>query len=500
MDIKEYIRQNKQLYDILLYYVENNDENQFRLLIDQIKRQNLVQNRAKLREFIHLIIKISSNHYRTPMFVIKLKELLLYLSDKIKKNFTNFEIFDLFKINKLLLLFLIENQVMKLDDIIINQIFNVESITFLYFYYPEIKKHLNSDQNEKIESKMIQYDQDVFTNFEKKRQIGENDSYICDLIRNDSVEQFIVYVNRSNIPLSCKIKQSIFETNSFLLKNQPTLIEYSAFFGAIQIFQYLVLNGIELNHSIILYAIHSNNHDLIHLIQEYYTNTDQNYYEKCLKEAIKCHHNDVANYFQNNFLNEEIGNKYDANVINYSCHYYNYSFFPNDISHKFIFYYSCKYDYYTIVDFIIKNHKLNDYSKKVNISPLYLAAKGNNKDIINLLQLNCGIKNLYHLFEGCSKLTEITILRNIRSIGEKAFFGCVSLHHIKIPSTIIAIGKKAFEGCISLVNITIPCLVNTIGDRAFAECKSLKDVIIPSSIKTGENVFLNCPLVEIHWC
>ena len=76
--------------------------------------------------------------------------------------------------------------------------------------------------------------------FDEKLKIGENDSYICHLIRNDSIEKFVIFVNQTNLNLSSQIKSSIFETNLFLIKNdETTLIEYAAFFGSIQIFQYL---------------------------------------------------------------------------------------------------------------------------------------------------------------------------------------------------------------------------------------------------------------------
>ena len=93
---------------------------------------------------------------------------------------------------------------------------------------------------QEIEQEMKNIYPDIFVNFEEKRQKGENDSYLCELIRTDSIEDFISYVNQKNISLSSKIKSSIFETNSFLVEKEPSLIEYTAFFGSIQIFQYLL--------------------------------------------------------------------------------------------------------------------------------------------------------------------------------------------------------------------------------------------------------------------
>lgn len=88
------------------------------------------------------------------------------------------------------------------------------------YFYPEIKSFLDESVTKSIEKQFIEMDPNFISTFDEKRQIGENDSYICKLIRNDSVEEFVSYVNRSNIPLSSSIKSSIFETNPFLVKNE----------------------------------------------------------------------------------------------------------------------------------------------------------------------------------------------------------------------------------------------------------------------------------------
>ena len=50
------------------------------------------------------------------------------------------------------------------------------------------------------------------------------------------------------------------------------LIEYASFFGSIQIFKYLYLNGcksnISQNSSIMVYAIHGCNEEIIHILEK----------------------------------------------------------------------------------------------------------------------------------------------------------------------------------------------------------------------------------------
>ena len=123
------------------------------------------------------------------------------------------------------------------------------------------------------------------------------------MIRADSIDDFIIYVNRYNISLSSTINSSIFETNSFLLKNKKTtLIEYAAFFGSIQIFQYLRLNNVILSKRLWLYSIHGKNWELIHLLEECRVRPENGTFIKCLQESIKCHHNDIANYINDVYI------------------------------------------------------------------------------------------------------------------------------------------------------------------------------------------------------
>lgn len=69
------------------------------------------------------------------------------------------------------------------------------------------------------------YDKSEFS--EKDRKIGENDHEICKLIRQDLSEEFIPFVSRESISLSSKISPSIYETNPFLKKKTPSLIDFS---------------------------------------------------------------------------------------------------------------------------------------------------------------------------------------------------------------------------------------------------------------------------------
>ena len=154
------------------------------------------------------------------------------MKNEIKQTFSNFEIFNLFKSNKRILLSLIEERIFVIDKNIAKIIKNgkYKDRKYIEYFFNEMKPFLNKKEIKEIK---------IPDNYDENRKNGENENYICKLIRDDSIEDFIIYINRTNLPFSQRIKTSIFETNSYLLNNNPTLIEYAAFFGSIQIFKYL---------------------------------------------------------------------------------------------------------------------------------------------------------------------------------------------------------------------------------------------------------------------
>ena len=219
--------------------------------------------------------------------------------------------------NKRLLLFLIKEQMIILTQSIYLIMTDKKHSKMDYSSYLSIEFEKFNKVKPSIENNKL---------FEERRLIGENENYICQLIRNDSINDFIVYINKNNISLSSKITKSIFETNPLLCETNPTLIEYAAFFGSIQVFQYLQLNGVSLNSSLWIYAIHGKNPEIFHILER---NCEKNSdtYKICFKEAIKCHHNDFAKYIQNNFLKHK--SKTENLLINLK--YHNFTNLPIDL-------------------------------------------------------------------------------------------------------------------------------------------------------------------------
>ena len=95
-------------------------------------------------------------------------------------------------------------------------------------------------------------------------------------------------------------------------------------------------------------------------------------------------------------------------------------------------------------------------------------------------------------FEGCKKLSKITIPNSVLEIGRNAFKGCISLRNLVIPNSITQIKDSAFEGCEKLSKITIPNSVLEIGQNAFKDCISLRNLTISESITKIRNSTFSC--------
>ena len=137
---------------------------------------------------------------------------------------------------------------------------------------------------------------------ENQRQIGENESEICSIIRKDSLDEFISFVKKNKINLKKEIEISCYESHPFLIAETPSLIEYAAFFGSVQIFNYLYQNNVNLKSSIWIYVVHGNKIELIKFLQKENIEPEFDDYEDIFKEAVKCHHNEIAFYIKKNLM------------------------------------------------------------------------------------------------------------------------------------------------------------------------------------------------------
>ena len=321
--------------------IDKNFEN-FNQLFEDAKIRDC---KHEFRLFLHFILKVTNNRHHTPNFFNKIDRILQFLKDDFKE-FKNEIIFQLFQGNKRILLFLIEEKILIVDKYFVKRIISKKYLAKNYpqYFAPEIKPFLKEKwfpkydpNNDKLTNNVWVEDikKELPDNFYENRKIGENDSYLCKLIREDLVEDFVAHVNRFSIKRNAVITPSIYETNSSIIKKQEnlSLIEYAAFFGSIQIFTFLINEDVELKSSLWHEVIHGRNAELIHLLENNQVEPtvtvvknlkkiEEESYKGCIKESIKCHHNEIANYFINNHLKNE--NDSSREITIQCMKYYNF--------------------------------------------------------------------------------------------------------------------------------------------------------------------------------
>ena len=388
MSIVETKEKMKMIQSVLLEFLEDesNAEENYEKFFKIFTEYQITEDKYIFKAMLVLLSAIGNNHRRVPNFISKLEQILTKIKKDIQNHFSNSEIFLIFKSNKRILLFLFEEKIITIDEYIVLQITSNRFYRKNYteYFLPEIKPFLTEEFIQKNRSRRRSLNDEGFTDtlkkeipeeFYDKRKKGENDDYLCELIRTNQVKDFIAFINRSNISPESYIKKSIFETNQLLIgKADISLIEYASFYGSNDIIRFLQINeNVMLTQSLWIYAIHSGDAELIKYLEDNQVSPPEDKYETVLKESIKCHHNDVSNYVIEYLIKEEdqknnIESNYDDNLYRYAIESYNYCFFPENMKCKNIFFYLCEFNYYSLVSLYLAEEKvdINEKIKKIN--------------------------------------------------------------------------------------------------------------------------------------
>ena len=390
-DTESNLNQMKDVHQCILRFIDNDDnqEENYHNVVIRLENINFISDTDNIRQILYLLAQLSDCHYRKSNFFGKIEKLLEFLKDSIQKRFSRDEIFNIFRKNKRILLFLFEQGLLILDQPLIKLFCTNEYRRYRYISYfsPEIKPLITFDEKKKYfsldlsnltkESQMPhdclevlkkELITDLPENFYDKRKIGENDTKLCRLIRNDSLDLFIEYMKQKSIPFNTYIMPSIYETHRKIddISKKVNLISYALFFGSIQIFSYLQQNYADQHLDLFNLSVYSNNISIIKQVENIHQlniNT-----EIMFKEAIECHHNDIANYIQCNYMDQQQNLPHydlEKNIYTNSIHYRNFSFFPGDFKNPFLFYYFCKYNYVNIVENYLK-------TTSVDLNKLYI--------------------------------------------------------------------------------------------------------------------------------
>lgn len=352
MNISANLSKMKNIQDSLLIFLEsqNDMENDFQIFQTKIEQDNIID--KYFLDFLNLLLKIADNHHRTLDFNSRIDRILLFFKDSLTKCFSNHRLFNLFWQNKRILLFLIEEKIIIIDEFIFSKLKNIDSdFNYIKYLEPELISYFTQQS--------MKDTQTFSESYENNRKIGENDSYICHLIRNDLIDEFKNFAKQKKLKLSIKIKLSIFETNNFLVKDSITLIEYAAFCGSSQIFKYIFENQKNVQPTIWTYAIHGQNSEIIHLLEEKEIKPES--YENCFNEAVKCFHNDLAKYIKDKYLQDTIIDMNNYLFLSFN----NYNYFPDSFKTESILIYMCQLNYINLVKLVF-----NEIKEQIDINKI----------------------------------------------------------------------------------------------------------------------------------
>lgn len=333
---------------------DNNTSHNFENLKNNM---HFLQDPSRLKDFLRFISFVSLNHHRSIDFFSKIENVIRE-SRVYQEQLSNQEIFTLFRNNKRLLLFLYNEKYLEFDSFVIRNL--LESETMIDYFYYELEPYIP----QKVKDKIHVFSRDVF---EKKRVDGGNDD-LQNLIRNDLIEEFILYITTNNVPLNSKITISSFETDDFLPTRTPSLMQFVCFCGSVAIFKYLYMNGVRLTMVLWLYAIHGRNSEIIQILQDNNLKFPKDSSINCILEGIRCHHNEIVSFLDD-------GNRSpSANLalISTTLESYNFEMIMEYLTWEqkeigYVLYFLCKSGYLELVSLLLQIQSLQVNMRVISI-------------------------------------------------------------------------------------------------------------------------------------
>lgn len=260
-------------------------------------------------------------------------QLLIEIKDVLKSNLSAEEITMNIR-NNAARVALFEHGIIDIQSIRKDSQFNF--FCFRYFHseiqnYDPVFYNNMIQKNDHLEQTMKLIASDITTHNQLRRE-GQSEHLICKLIKEDDLEGFQQLVTSQNYDLKRHIPYSVYETIDFvnIHTNMPTLIEYAAFHGSVNVFKYILMalqsKQIMLPVSLPVYAAAGGNYDIIHLVEGCINSQDNNpddeldddddfsFYQylrmkrtlrftspQVIDACIEFHRNDVLDYLVDNY-------------------------------------------------------------------------------------------------------------------------------------------------------------------------------------------------------
>lgn len=355
MNYPDFFEKIKELDSLFQEYFEKEEFNEsvYQSITDIISFQKMTEVRSKFKILINLMANIVSYHRVGHNFEEKFEKIIQFLD--IFKTFTPNQIFKFFRFSRRSLYYFFRHKLITPNDNMLKEIIKNNFHYYLFNYIPN-SLYTYKQCGYVIHSVAYSMPQ----NSQELLEIGENNFQICSLIRKDLVEEFVTYVSTNNFQLNTMIPLSYFETNPFLCGKSVSLIQYAAFFGSIQIFQYLKMNSVYLDQSLWEFAIHGQSPEIIHLLEENRITLPKEKLPGLIEEAIKCHYSNIATYL----INKDDELKPDS-FYRFAYTYYNFEFFLEEMNYGYIFLFACDYDYIDIAKDIIQEKGFQQHEELI---------------------------------------------------------------------------------------------------------------------------------------
>lgn len=100
-----------------------------------------------------------------------------------------------------------------------------------------------------------------------------------------------------------------------------------------------------------------------------------------------------------------------------------------------------------------------------------------------------------HVFEGCTKLTTLSLGDALERVGDYGFSGCTNLTNLAFPATLKVLESSAFYNCYSITSTSFAdgCQLDTIGNSCFCGDVALTAFKCPKSVSyIGDGAFAEC--------
>ena len=226
MEYQEYLGIKQEMYEHFMSLIEdeNDIEEDFEEIIKIIQKAKCQEISIEFKGLLHLISELDKNHHRSSTLFTKIEGILFHYSEYIKRSFTNEELLNVFSKNQRILHFLIKKNIIAVDDSMTKLLHKKHHPEFVirqypgenkpnyesekakyyaktlmyedykYYFYLDVKSTLSEKERSIIEEELLRKDENIFDNFEKKCEIGENDSYISFLIRKDMIPSSVTSI------------------------------------------------------------------------------------------------------------------------------------------------------------------------------------------------------------------------------------------------------------------------------------------------------------------